>query len=35
MHNIGIEAYKGFDVQGLDPSQKSWPFIKLESTKEC
>ena len=35
VHKVGIEASEGSGVQGLDPSQKSWPFIWLESMKEC
>ena len=27
MHEVGIEASEGSGVQGLNPSQKSQPFI--------
>ena len=35
MHEVNIEVSEGSGIQGLDPSQKSWPFVWLESTKEC
>ena len=35
MHEVSIESSEGSGVQGLDPSQKSWPFIWLWGAKEC
>ena len=35
MHKVDVESSEGSGVQGLNPSQKSQPFIWLESMKEC
>ena len=35
MHELSVEASEGSGVQGLNSSQKSWPFIWIERVKKC